>query len=449
MNRSQYIHRVLVGCAIGLIGLAGCPGPKSDRADVGPRKENVRADKGAADKGKPDTVGDAQQSEGSVSTAQVKDVDAAKKLLDGLGAAGTYKEASPGVLTAIAVSDGSTLTANDIALFGRLTDLESLQLLNFRDLNDEMAAQLAGLKNLQTLALTNSVIGDPTVELIVKSFPNLTSLELSYNANLTNSVLKTICQLSELQRLTLIQTRFNDLGTTHLEKLQKLKLLDLRGNMEAGDLTLEIVGTLPKLVAFKHRSTTVSDYGIEYLAQSKSLQSLLMQDFTITSQAGQYLAKMENLRELEVFRCQGFGTEGVLMLKGLKLTRLQLRDLPVVDDQAMAVFEDLPELQRLYLHENDSISDEGLKSLANLTSLEVLDVWSVSQMGDATVDVIATLPNLKELSIRATSVTDAAVEKIVAMPQLQSLTFKDNAAVSDEALKKLSSRKWSKLDIGQ
>ncbi len=57
-------------------------------------------------------------------------------------------------------------------------------------------------------------------------------------------------------------------------------------------------------------------------------------------------------------------------------------------------------------------------------------------MGDATVDVIATLPNLKELSIRTTGVTDAAVDKILAMPQLQSLTFKDNGAVTDEGAQK-------------
>ena len=72
-----------------------------------------------------------------------------------------------------------------------------------------------------------------------------------------------------------------------------------------------------------------------------------MQDFGITSQAGQYLAKLDNLTQLEIFRCQGFGSEGVLALKGMKLTRLTLRDLPMVDDQAMEVFTDLPELKRL------------------------------------------------------------------------------------------------------
>ena len=49
-----------------------------------------------------------------------------------------------GVLTSIVVQDGSALSAEHIALFGKLTDLEQLQILNFRSLNDEMAAQLGG-----------------------------------------------------------------------------------------------------------------------------------------------------------------------------------------------------------------------------------------------------------------------------------------------------------------
>ena len=69
-------------------------------------------------------------------------------------------------------------------------------------------------------------------------------------------------------------------------------------------------------------------------------------------------------------------------------------------------------------------------------------------MTDATVDVIVALPNLKELTIRTTGVTDAAIGKLLKMQSLQSLTFKENGSVTAEGLKKLASRKWSKLDVG-
>ena len=352
------------------------------------------------------------------------------------------------MLTEIVIQDGSNLTADDLALFGKLSDLEKLQIFNCRSLNDEMAATLSGLNGLTSLALTNTVINDVTVEMIVKSFPNLIDLDLSSNTNMTSGVVKIVSGMGQLQRLTLVQNQVNDIGAQRLSKLQELRALDLRGNMEAGDMALEVVAALPKLTGLKHRSTAVTDSGLEYLSHNQTLESLLMQDFAVTDQSGPHLAKLGKLSQLEVFRCQQFGTEGVLALKGMGLTRLTLRDLPNIDDRAMEVFDDLPKLKRLYLHEIASVSDSGLKHLAAQKSLELLDIWTVPQMTDATVDVIATLPALKELSIRATAITDASLDKLLAMPSLQTLTLKENGSVTADGLKKLSAKKWTKLDIG-
>lgn len=381
-------------------------------------------------------------------TANAADVQAARERLAALGARAQAKPASGDLLTEIRIQDGSSLTAEDLALFGKLSDLQTLQILNCRVLDDAMAAQLTGLKQLTSLALTNTVINDATAELIVQSFPNLTELDLSSNTNMTNGVMKILSGLGGLQRLTLVQNQVNDIGAQRLAKLQELRDLDLRGNMEAGDLALDVVADLPKLTGFKHRSTAVGDSGLESLSRSRTLESLLMQDFMITDQSGPHLAKLGKLSQLEIFRCQGFGTEGVLALKGLGLTRLTLRDLPNVDDRAMEVFGDLPKLKRLYLHELSSVGDAGLTQLAKLQSLELLDIWTVPQLTDATIDVLAKLPALKTLALRTTGVTDAAVDKLLALPNLQTLTFKENGAVTAAGLKKLAGRKWTKLDVG-
>jgi Leucine-rich repeat (LRR) protein len=296
--------------------------------------------------------------------------------------------------------------------------------------------------------LTNSAVTDAGVETLVQAFPNLIDLDLSSNTNLTGASLKQIAGLAKLERLTLLQNRFNDLNTRRFSKMPQLQSLDLRGNMEAGDMTLEVVGKLPHLTALKHRSTAVTDAGLQGLAESKTLESLLMQDFVITNESGPHLAKLSKLSSLEVFRCQGFGSEGVLALAGLPLTRLTLRDLPDVGDPALAVLAKLPRLKRLYLHELASLGDEGLRQLAAAKELEVLDIWSLPQMTDASVGVIAGLPNLKELSIRETGVTEASVGTIAAMPKLQSLTFKNNGPLSAANAAKLTGKKWSKLDLG-
>ncbi len=356
-------------------------------------------------------------------TASATDVQAAKARVDALGTGAKYAPKDGTLLTEIVIQDGSNVTADDIALFGKLSDLEKLQILNCRTLDDEMAAKLSGLKGLKALALTNSTISDATVELIAASFPNVTDLDLSSNTNMSNSVLKFVSKMSQLQRLTLVQTKVNDIGAMNLTKMKELRALDLRGNMQAGDMAMEVIAELPHLTGLKHRSSSVTDSGLESLSHNQNLSALLIQDFKISDESGPHLAKFKKLTQLEIFRCQGFGTDGVLALKGMGLTRLTLRDLSSVDNRAMEVLDDLPQLRRLYLHELTSVSDEGLKHLASLHSLESLDIWSMPQLTDATIETILALPKLKELSLRATGITA-------------------------EGAKKFEARKWTKLVLG-
>ncbi len=436
------LHRskgLLVCFVLSLFFVTACDKPKATNQGTSENPAPPMKDATRETKVSPTRVG----------TAEANDVKAARTRIDALGSRAKYAPKDGGLLTEIVIQDGSNLKAEDLALFGKLSDLEKLQIFNCRSLNGEMAASLSGLKKLKSLALTNSVITDTTVEMIVNSFPDLIDLDLSSNTNMTSGVIKIISKLEKLQRLALVQNKVNDISVQRLSKLPELRSLDLRGNMEAGDMALDVIADLPKLSAFKHRSTAVTDSGMESLSRNQALESLLLQDFAISNESGSHLAKLPKLSQLEVFRCQGFGSDGVLALKEMGLVRLTLRDLPNVNDQAMAVFDHLPKLRRLYLHELATVSDAGLKHLSGLKSLELLDIWTVPQMSDATVDAISSLTELKELTIRATGVTDKSIDILLKMPALQSLTLKENGSVTADAAKKLATKKWAKLDLGK
>lgn len=357
-----------------------------------------------------------------------------------------YKlDAAAGKLLSVRIPDGSQLTEGDITLFATATELEGLQIEHFRDLNDAMAAQLKSLVNLKKLGITDCIINDATVSMIAETFPNVVELDLSSNTLLTNASLAAISKMPQLERLTLIQCAFNDIGMMSLGKLKNLIVLDIRGCMGISDM--ETVAELPKLRAFRHRSTAVMDGGIEALSKSASLETLEVQDFTINDMSGPYFQAIPKLTRLDIFRCEGFGSEGVLALAGKPLIRLKLRGLPSLNDTGAAVLKDLPTLRQLILHEVPSVTDAGLKDIDTLKNLELIDFWIVSS-GDETVKRIAQLPNVKSLSLRETEITDASIDLILSMPKLEELTIKDNLNITPEGLKKLSGKKFKKLVTG-
>jgi hypothetical protein len=109
--------------------------------------------------------------------ATATDVQLAKTRLEALGKRASYRLDDAGKMAEITIEDGAELTADDIALFGRLGDLRALRIQNCRALDDAMVGRLTGLGKLDTLVLTNSAITDAGVQTIVQSFPELVELD--------------------------------------------------------------------------------------------------------------------------------------------------------------------------------------------------------------------------------------------------------------------------------
>jgi Leucine-rich repeat (LRR) protein len=360
---------------------------------------------------------------------------------------GSYKLSPNGVLTTINV-DGAAMTADMFDVFAKQTELDTLQVANFRGLNDKVFSKILGLKKLKTLSITNSIITDISVDAIVKSFPSLRNLDLSRNASLTDDSLFHIGKLNELESLVVNYCTFSEFGLMNLEKLPKLRALDIRGNVKISASGLGIIAKIPSLRSLKHMSNTVDDMALAELSAAKNLDTLDMYDFAITDVAGEELKKLPKLTSLVIFRCLNFGSQGLLALKGKPLKRLTLRDLTSLDDVGMEAFREFTTLRRLYLHELNSITDVGMMNLVYLKDLELLDIWSVPSITDKSIESIAKLPNLKSISIRSTKITDKSVDLLLTIPKLEELILTDNASITEAAKAKLKdSKKFKSLTL--
>ncbi|MDR0392158.1 MAG: hypothetical protein LBH59_09645 [Planctomycetaceae bacterium] len=377
--------------------------------------------------------------------AQDNDAKKLEEVIKRLG--GSCKTSPKGELTLIKV-DGAALTADVFELFGKQPELTTLQVANFRGLNDTVFSKILGLKKLTTLAITNAIITDASVEALVKAFPTLRSLDLSRNALLTDKSMVHIGNLKELESLVVNYCAFSEFGLMNIESLPKLRALDIRGNVKISSSGLGIVAKMPSLRSLKHMSNMIDDNALAELSAAKNLDTLDMYDFMITDAAGEELNKLPKLSSLVIFRCLNFGSQGLLALKNKPLKRLTLRDLASLDDVGMEAFRDFTALRRLYLHELNSITDVGMMNLVYLKELEELDIWSVPLITDKAIESIAKLPNLKTLSIRSTKITDKSVDLLLTIPKLEALTLRDNAEITDSAKAKLKeSNKFKKLTI--
>ena len=336
----------------------------------------------------------------------------------------------------ITIANGSRLTPEAFDLFAQQEDLVLLHVADYRELNDAAVAKLTDLSNLRTLRLINGGITDAAIKTIADSFPDLVELDIASNSLLTDAATREIARLQQLEILSLLFCDFSEFAVFNLTALPRLRVLDIRGNFRIGDVGMEALGMIPTLRNLRHRSETVTDAGIRALMGARMLDHLEIQDMQITGQAGQYIRQMERVNSLIIFRQPNFDSSGVLALAGMRLNRLTLRGVPI-DDSAMEAFEELATLRRLFLQELSSVTDAGMANLAHLEILSELEIWDMPRVTDETMKVVAGLENLRMLTLRETNFTDAGVELLLAMPNLERITLLGNAHISDEMVQRL------------
>jgi internalin A len=213
--------------------------------------------------------------------------------------------------------------------------------------------ELAGLKNLQILNLTLT--------------------------DVTDAGLKELAGLKNLQIVYLGFTKVTDAGMKELAGLKNLRTLDLTGNN-----SIFTGGT----------DTGVTDAGLKELAGLKNLQNVYLH-FTNVTDAG--------LKELT----------GLKSLRTLDLSRTR------VTDAGLKELAGFTNLQTLNLS-STAVTDVGMQELARLTSLQTLDLSDTKVTG-AGLKELAALKSLSSLYLRGAQVTGAGLKEIAGLKSLKAL----------------------------
>ncbi len=210
------------------------------------------------------------------------------------------------------------------------------------EVTDASIKEIAGLKQLQTLDLSNSVV--------------------------TDAGLKELAGLDQLQTLHLWHTKITDTGLKELAGLQQLQTLNLVGT-QVTDAGMKELARLEHLQTLYLGSTKVTDVGLKELAQLKKLQTLGLNHTQVTDAGLKELAGLKQLQMLNLWKTQ-------------------------VTDAGLKELAGLTQLQTLYLFET-KVTDAGLKELVGLKLLQTLDIRSTQVTGAGVSELQKALPALK------------------------------------------------------
>jgi N-acyl-D-amino-acid deacylase len=263
-------------------------------------------------------------------------------------------------------------------------------------ISDAQLAYLEPLSGLEKLSLASTETGD----LGAKSLAKLTHLhELNLSDTLiTDQTIASLAGLTELNRLLLNNTQVqgSGFGTFGADAGHSLTDLELAG-------------------------APVSDEGLHSIASLKSLRFLRLSYTNVTDAAAADLASLPGIERLDLSSTD----VGDALLEGLKglgrLTELKL-NYSRITNNALKDLAGFSKLEHLEIART-RVSDQGMAALTALHALKRLnlDYTTVSDSGLATIR--EALPDLIELRMDSSGLTDASVDILRGMRQLRTLNL--------------------------
>jgi hypothetical protein len=138
-----------------------------------------------------------------------------------------------------------------------------------------------------------------------------------------------------------------------------------------------------------------------------------------------WLARLTQLRELNLDRCDEITDQGVKALAGLlQLQRLVLRRCDRVTDGGLAALRRLGQLKTLDLNSLDRVTGAGLRALKGSAAAEALTALDLSDSGlddEGAAGLCGALRGLRQLDIRRCAhVSDACLAHVAGLPLLES-----------------------------
>ena len=323
------------------------------------------------------------------------------------------------------------------ACAANIVDAEQVSLYN-TSVTDAGLAHLRSLKDLTRLVLRCPELTGAGLKNL--SAEKLANLNLA-NSGVTDSGLKSLAALPNIDTLILSRTAITDDGLVHLQELPNLVSLDLTSTHINGS-GLAHLESHAKLKTLRLGDSTVTNDGLSHIPPLPNLENLTLRSTGVTSLAS--LTRLKSLKNVDLNETQ-IDDAGLAKLAEYpdQIETLSLIGTRVTGD-GLRHLASMANLSFLNLRDT-AVTEEGLRHLQNLAALKYLylsstPVTGIDGLGDG-------LTNLEILDLRDTHVDDAGLAGLASFPRLQHL-YLANTSVRGTGLAGLSNAKeLRRLDL--
>jgi len=386
---------------------------------------------------------------------------------------GLYIEAMDSRITDAGLQHISKATSlEELALWGErmgdagLIHLRGLPRLKYLFLRgphftDAGCAHLKDIPSLKILSYHEGVARITDAGLVhIADIPNLESLCLHGMRNITDDGIAHLSKMRSLKKLEIGSSQVTDRGLGYLLQIKTLERLELpqdqKGITDTGLAYLAQLTNLRHLeisrihyIDPKMNKEYYTDKGLAELAKCRLLEEIGIGSVGVTDAGMEHVAKLTNLKRLQLFGCDNVTDKGLAKLAGLKfLTSLQVADLNLTIS-GLNQLKSLPNLTMLCVYDlrrgsaildlsglnnledlmlsfaprsGEVFTDDDLVCLANLKRLNNLQIGP-SDFTDKGMTSLAGLTNMERLVIGGPSLTDKGLESLTGMKKLYLLTI--------------------------